>query len=67
MGFGTLVFSSLVFISVSDFLKFVCWRYIVAATICKVILMIELTGLRAVERKSEQQDSGAIAPQSLRL
>ena len=63
--FGTLIFSSLTFISVFDFLNYVFWRYIAAATVCRIILMVELTGLRAVERKSEQQSGEGINYQSL--
>ena len=65
MVFGTLIFSSLTFISVFDFLNYVFWRYIAAATVCRIILMVELTGLRAVKRKSEQQSGEGINCQSL--
>ena len=56
--FGTLIFSSLTFISIIEFLNYVFWRYILAAAVCRLLLMIELTGLRAVQRKLEQQTSG---------
>ena len=36
MVFGTLMFSSLTFISVFDFLNYVFWRYIAAATTCRI-------------------------------
>lgn len=63
--FGTLVFSSLTFISVYDFLNYVFWRYIAAATVCKIIIMIDLAGLRAIEMRSEQQPGGASTGQPL--
>ena len=56
--FGTIIFSSLAFISVFEFLNFVFWRYILAAAVCRLILMVELTGLRAVQRRFEQQANG---------
>ena len=65
LAIGTLVFSSLTFITAYDFLNFVFWRYIAAATVCKIIIMIELTGMRAVESRSEQQPGGHSTGQSL--
>ena len=65
MGYGTLLFSSLVLISVSVVFSSEFWRYIAAAMVVKFIIMIELTGLRAVERESEQQNSDATTRQSL--
>ena len=56
--FGILIFSSLTFISVVEFTNYVFWRYILAAGICRLILMVELTGLRTVQRKCEQQGNG---------
>ena len=63
--FGLLIFSSLTFISVFDFLNHVFWRYLAAAAVCRIILMVELTGLRAVERKIEQQSGEGSNRQSL--
>lgn len=63
--FGTLIFSSLTFISVYGFLNYVLWRYIAATTICKIIIMIGLAGLRAIESKSEQQPGSASTGQPL--
>ena len=65
MVFGTLIFSSLTFISVFGFLNNIFWRYIAAATVCRIILMVDLTGLRAVERKSEQQNGEGCNCQAL--
>ena len=56
--FGTVIFSALAFISIIDFLNYVFWRYILAAAVCRLVLMIELTGLRAVQREFEQQAKG---------
>ena len=56
--FGTVIFSALTFISIIDFMNYVFWRYILAAGICRLISMVELTGLRAVQRKCEQQANG---------
>ena len=53
--FGTIIFSSLTFISVVEFTNYVFWRYIVAAAVCRLILMVELTGLRFVQRRSKQE------------
>ena len=52
--FGSLIFSSLTFVSVFDFPNYILWRCIAAATVYRFILMVELTGLRAVERNSAQ-------------
>lgn len=56
--FGTVIFSALAFISIIDFLNYVFWWYILAAAVCRLVLMIELTGLGAVQREFEQQDKG---------
>ena len=58
MIFGIVVFSSLTFISVVEFNNYVFWRHILAASICRLILTVGLTGLRAVQRKCEQQAIG---------
>ncbi|KAI9707801.1 MAG: hypothetical protein M1836_000763 [Candelina mexicana] len=53
--FGIIIFSSLTFISVVEYLNYVFWRYILAAAVCRLILMVELTGLRAAQRRFEQK------------
>lgn len=58
MVFGTVIFSSLTLISLIEFLDYVFWRYILAAAVCRLILMVELTGLRSVQRRCEQRDDG---------
>ncbi len=60
--FGTVIFSSSISVSVIEFLNYVFWRYILAAAICRLILMVELTGLRSVQRRSEQHDNGRSTP-----
>jgi hypothetical protein len=44
--FGTLVFSSLQFITVWDVFNSIIWRYILSTVVCRVILIVELAGLR---------------------
>ncbi len=43
--FGIIIFSSLIFISVEDVFKRVLWRYIVSSTACRLLLILELSGL----------------------
>lgn len=43
---GIVIFSSLLFVSVTDVLRSVLWRYIVSSAVCRLILLIELGGLR---------------------
>jgi hypothetical protein len=43
---GVVIFSSLLFVSVKDVLNYVLWRYIVSSAVCRLILLIELAGLR---------------------
>jgi hypothetical protein len=43
---GTLVFSSLQFISVWDIFNEILWRYMVSTVVCRMILIVELAGLR---------------------
>ena len=43
---GIVIFSSLLFVSVKDVLNYVLWRYIVSSAVCRLILLIELAGLR---------------------
>lgn len=47
--FGIIVFSSLQLISVWDVLNQVLWRYILSTAVCRLILLIELIGLRTGE------------------
>ena len=48
--FGTLVFSSLNFISVYDILNYVYWRYMLSTLVCRLVLMFELWGLGEEEQ-----------------
>ena len=57
--FGTLVFSSLTFISVNDALP-VATRYVVSAIVCRAILMFELAGMRQTTDVRAQEDSMAL-------
>lgn len=45
--FGVIIFSSLQLISVEDTFKEILWRYIVSSTACRLLLIIEMSGLRA--------------------
>lgn len=44
--FGTLLFSSLVFVAVYDIMNSIFWRYLLSTAICRLVLLIELAGLR---------------------
>lgn len=46
--FGTLVFSSLMFIATLDATKIVL-RYMVSGLLCRFVLLYELSGMRAAE------------------
>lgn len=48
---GSAILASLLFMSLSDALKFVFTRYIGSAIICRFILMFEIAGLRGRPRK----------------
>jgi hypothetical protein len=45
--YGTLVFSSILFISAQDAVK-VAARYLASTLVCRVILMFEIMGMRTV-------------------
>lgn len=47
LALGTIIFSSLVFISVWDVLNCILWRFVLATCIARLILIIEVAGLRA--------------------
>lgn len=44
---GTVIFSSLLFVPVEDVMKQVLSRYLASTVVCKLILMVEIAGLRA--------------------
>ena len=48
--FGTLVFSSTLFIGTLDALGVIA-RYLASALVCRMILLVELAGIRDVEHK----------------
>lgn len=50
---GAAILASLLFIALSDALKFVLIRYICSAIICRFILMFEIAGLKGPRRKHE--------------
>ena len=45
--FGTAVFSSLLFLTVTNVFQDVLWRFVLAAVLCRMVTIIELAGLRA--------------------
>lgn len=47
LAFGTIIFSSLIFISVWDVLNCILWRFVLATCIARLVLIIEVAGLRA--------------------
>ena len=47
--FGTLVFSSTLFIGTLDAFGVIA-RYLASALICRMVLLVELAGMRAVEK-----------------
>ncbi|KIW24268.1 uncharacterized protein PV07_09995 [Cladophialophora immunda] len=54
--YGTLVFSSLIFISTSDATAVVA-RYLASTLVCRAIVMYELSGLREVLSSDRRKDS----------
>lgn len=44
--FGSVVFSSIQFVSVWDVLNQILWRYILSTVICRLLLIMEFAGLR---------------------
>lgn len=47
LAFGTIIFSSLLFISVWDVLNRILWRFVLATFVARLILIIEVADLRA--------------------
>lgn len=61
--FGTLLFSSALFIATLDAFGVIA-RYIASALICRMILLVEIAGMRGVEEaqiatKDEEPSAGA--------
>jgi hypothetical protein len=54
MVFGIIIFSSLQFVSVWDVLNNVLWRYVLSTIVCRLILVVEISGLR---RETDAQRS----------
>lgn len=50
--FGTAVFSALQFISLTDVMNNILWRLIMSTAVCRVILIVELAGLRALKQEA---------------
>ena len=48
--FGTLVFSSALFIGTLDALGVIA-RYLASALVCRMIMLVEIAGIRAVEEE----------------
>ena len=44
--FGTMIFSSLVFVAVWDIMNSILWRYLLSTAVCRLILLVELAGMR---------------------
>lgn len=58
---GAAILASLLFISLSDALKFVLVRYICSAIICRFILMFEIAGLKGPPKKHQvDQEQGLL-------
>ena len=55
--FGTLVFSSLMFIATLDAAKVVL-RYMISGLLCRCVLLYELSGMRAAEVERKHADDG---------
>lgn len=47
LALGTIIFSSLIFVSVWDVLNRILWRFVLATCIARLVLIIEVAGLRA--------------------
>lgn len=52
---GAAILASLLFISLSDALKFVLIRYVCSALICRFILMFEIAGLKGLHQVNQEQ------------
>lgn len=48
---GTMLFSSMVFIAVWDIMNSVLWRYLLSTVVCRLILLVELAGIREEGRQ----------------
>ncbi|KAF2804817.1 uncharacterized protein BDZ99DRAFT_467066 [Mytilinidion resinicola] len=44
--FGIIIFSSLQLVSVWDVMNFILWRYVISTVVCRLILVVEIGGLR---------------------
>lgn len=44
--YGTIVFSSLQFITVSDAINLVIWRFVISTVVCRVIIIVETRGIQ---------------------
>lgn len=51
--FGIVIFSSLQFISVDDALRRILWRYIFSSLVCRLLLIVEMAGLRTISEAEE--------------
>lgn len=63
---GTAVFSSLQFVSMANALDPILWRLVLSALVCRLILVVELAGLRALSSTAliTSQDQDAHHPES---
>ena len=62
--FGTMLFSSLVFIAVWDIMNSILWRYLLSTAVCRLVLLVELAGMR--EPGLKETDELEIKVQRLR-
>lgn len=51
LAFGTIVFSSLIFVSVWDVLNCILWRFVLSTSVARLVLIIEVAGLRAANSR----------------
>jgi hypothetical protein len=47
---GIIIFSSLQFVTVNDVMNHVLWRYIISTAACRVVLLIEIAGMRTEKK-----------------
>ncbi|KAL9617183.1 MAG: hypothetical protein Q9160_007987 [Pyrenula sp. 1 TL-2023] len=50
--FGTAVFSASQFISLTDVMQSILWRLVLSTVICRVVLIVEIAGLRALQQEA---------------
>jgi hypothetical protein len=50
--FGIIIFSSLLFVSVWDVMNSILWRYVLSSVVCRLILVVEIAGLRRDRRET---------------